>query len=242
MTPQCEDGYTKIANELFEAILRFPFTKRQLLVLLSLIRKTYGFGKKTDDVTVTQLSNLTSLARQNVSKTITALVSIGAVSKRDGTHGYVLGISKNYGEWRAASNQDTPASNQDMSQIDAGGVSKRCTQKITPKERKYIPPKRGQRPDYTEPFEVFWKAYPRKEDKAVAWRKFEEHKCADHIDTLLADLEKRKRSSWKGREKKHIPLAATYINQGRYWDILENEDASVDEFIEKGLAASRGLL
>ncbi|WP_374993057.1 replication protein, partial [Burkholderia multivorans] len=49
-SPQIEDGYTRIANELYEAILGFGFTQRQLLVLLTVLRKTYGYGKKEDDM------------------------------------------------------------------------------------------------------------------------------------------------------------------------------------------------
>jgi Bacteriophage replication protein O len=36
-TPQLENGYIRIANELYEAILRFPFTKRELLIVLAIV-------------------------------------------------------------------------------------------------------------------------------------------------------------------------------------------------------------
>lgn len=49
-SPQTEDGYIRIANELLDAILMFPFSKRQLKVVLALIRKIYGFNKKADDL------------------------------------------------------------------------------------------------------------------------------------------------------------------------------------------------
>lgn len=40
-----DDGYTRIANELLEAVMAADLTARQLKVVLAVIRKTYGFGK-----------------------------------------------------------------------------------------------------------------------------------------------------------------------------------------------------
>ena len=40
---QTEKGFTKIANELFDKILQTDFNKRELKILLSIIRYTYGF-------------------------------------------------------------------------------------------------------------------------------------------------------------------------------------------------------
>ncbi|MFM0724816.1 replication protein [Paraburkholderia strydomiana] len=55
-SPQVEDGHIKIANELYDAVLNYPFTARQLKVLLAIVRKTYGFNKKRDDVSASQIS------------------------------------------------------------------------------------------------------------------------------------------------------------------------------------------
>ncbi len=42
-----DDGYTRIANELLEAVMLAGLTQHQLLVFLAVMRKTYGFNKKT---------------------------------------------------------------------------------------------------------------------------------------------------------------------------------------------------
>lgn len=106
--PQLENGHVRIANELLDAILRAGFTKRQLLVLFFIARKTYGYGKKTDDMTVQQIANGTGLTRPHASATVRELEVINAVLKRDGKYGYLLGINKNYGEWRTVPKQDAP--------------------------------------------------------------------------------------------------------------------------------------
>lgn len=43
-----EEGYTRIANDLFESIMSANFTARQIKLLMAVIRKTYGFNKKFD--------------------------------------------------------------------------------------------------------------------------------------------------------------------------------------------------
>ena len=47
-SPQCENGHVRIADELYEAILKADFSKRELLVVLTVIRKTYGYRKTMD--------------------------------------------------------------------------------------------------------------------------------------------------------------------------------------------------
>ena len=97
---QLEDGFVRIANELYDAILRAPFSKRELLIVLAVIRKTYGFGKKEDDVTMTQLAEITGLARSHVSETVHALAAKNVFLIRDGEHGKIISIHKRHSLWK----------------------------------------------------------------------------------------------------------------------------------------------
>ena len=45
-SPQLEDGYTRIANELIEALMRTNLSAYQSRVLWAIWRKTYGFNKR----------------------------------------------------------------------------------------------------------------------------------------------------------------------------------------------------
>ena len=98
-SPQTEHGFTRLADELLEALIRHPFTKRQYKVLLAVIRKTYGFQKREDDLTAPQLAAMTGLDRANVIRAINELVEIKALNKRAGRYGQVLGINKDYEAW-----------------------------------------------------------------------------------------------------------------------------------------------
>lgn len=106
---QTENGFTRLADELLEAIIRYPFTKRQYGVLLAVIRKTYGFQKREDDLTVPQLASMTGLDRANVIRAINELVEINALNKRAGHYGQVLGVNKNYEAWAVPKRHRPPS-------------------------------------------------------------------------------------------------------------------------------------
>lgn len=102
-SPQLEDGFIRIANELMEAILGFGFSHREVVVMFSIIRKTYGYGKKTDDISASQLSELCKVPRQHVTTTLNALAQRNVISKSGGKFGTVIGIQKNHKKWISSS-------------------------------------------------------------------------------------------------------------------------------------------
>lgn len=133
--PQTEDGYTRIANELLEAIIRFDFSKRELNVLLHIIRKTYGFGKKVDDMTLTQIANATGIDLGNVSKAVNALVLKKVLSKRQGYYGFLIGVNKDYGHWiNSLKQQGVVETTSLVCQNDNSGLLEQQPQKKLSKE------------------------------------------------------------------------------------------------------------
>jgi phage replication O-like protein O len=103
--PQIEDGHTRIANELLEAITRFDFSKRQLKVVLFVIRKTYGYNKKADQMSISQISAGTGLNHSATVNAVAELVELGVVSKQYGQHAQLIGLIKQYQSWGVVSNQ-----------------------------------------------------------------------------------------------------------------------------------------
>lgn len=97
--PQLEDGYIRIANDLMVAILAGGFSQRELLVLFSIIRKTYGYNKKTDDMVASQIEELCKIARPHVTKTLNDLALRNVISKSPGRFGHIIGIQKNHRKW-----------------------------------------------------------------------------------------------------------------------------------------------
>ncbi len=89
------DKYTALSNELYEQIIRLPLTGYQSRVLHAVIRKTYGFKKKNDRISLSQLSELTGIAKPHVSRALRELSQIKIITK----DGNKVGINKNYESW-----------------------------------------------------------------------------------------------------------------------------------------------
>lgn len=94
-TPQLENGYTRIANELYEEIMKQPFSGYECRVLHAIIRKTYGYGKKSDYIAFSQISELTGIAKTHISRTMAALIEYKVVTKL----GNFTGINKDTSQW-----------------------------------------------------------------------------------------------------------------------------------------------
>lgn len=90
-----DDGFTRIANELLEAVMRAGLSQHQLLVFMAVMRKTYGFNKKSDWVSNEQLSELTGILPHKCSAAKSVLVKRGILTQI----GRVIGINKTVSEW-----------------------------------------------------------------------------------------------------------------------------------------------
>lgn len=92
---EIEDGFTRIANELLEAVMLAGLTQHQLLVFMAVMRKTYGFNKKVDWISNEQLSQLTGMLPHKCSAAKSALVKRKILNQ----NGRLTGINKAVGDW-----------------------------------------------------------------------------------------------------------------------------------------------
>lgn len=114
--PNLENGYTRIANELLEAIIKHGFTLREQTIILAIIRKTYGYNKKTDDIAASQISKATGIQKNHIRETIKSLESCSVVFKKEGVFGSEIGLNKDYQKW--TKKQKVP--NQDAKRPKSG--------------------------------------------------------------------------------------------------------------------------
>lgn len=90
-----DNGYTRIANELLEAIIRAGLTQNQMLITLAVIRKTYGYNKTSDWVGNAQLSELTGLPETRCSTERNKLIKMEIFM----VSGRLVGINKEISSW-----------------------------------------------------------------------------------------------------------------------------------------------
>lgn len=80
-SPQKENGFTPIANEILERLVNIDLLGAEFRILLFIIRKTYGYQKKQDRISFTQFEQATGISRQTINKTIKNLVAKGLIVK-----------------------------------------------------------------------------------------------------------------------------------------------------------------
>jgi phage replication O-like protein O len=73
-SPQKENGYTAIANEILEELVKADLLSSELRIILFILRKTYGYQKKQDIISLSQFSKGCSLSRPTIVKSIKNLV------------------------------------------------------------------------------------------------------------------------------------------------------------------------
>lgn len=77
---------------------------------------------------------------------------------------------------------------------------------------------------YSEFFDKFWEAYPKKKAKPPAIRAFNALKVdAKMFEVMMTALEKHKRSDqWNRGTGQFIPMPSTWLNQRRWEDVVES--------------------
>lgn len=93
--PQRENGHLEIANEVVEILMRSDFSGGEFRLILSVLRKTWGWQKKEDWISLSQLAKLTGFTKSYICRIKKQLVNNRTLLERDNR----LRFNKNYDEW-----------------------------------------------------------------------------------------------------------------------------------------------
>lgn len=94
-SPQLENGYTKIADEILTAFCRLHLSGNEWSFVHALIRKTYGYNKREDWITNTQISTMTGMGSTRVSEAKKSLISLNIVTENRNK----ISLQKDYEQW-----------------------------------------------------------------------------------------------------------------------------------------------
>ncbi len=102
-SPQKENGFTPIANEIVD---QFCKTKHRLsgdewIILWIILRKTYGWNKPNDMISLSQFAEISGMKRQNIHRALKKLSSkkMIAVIKIDDRKPITYSLEKDYEKW-----------------------------------------------------------------------------------------------------------------------------------------------
>ncbi|GAB2938089.1 replication protein [Hafnia psychrotolerans] len=135
-----EDGYFRLANMLLEEYAGADLTKRQFKVLLAVLRLTYGWNKKMDRISDSQISEIARLPVKRCNEAKLQLVEMNVLLQQ----GRQFGPNKNVSEWRIPQNEGLSPKSGDKKSLNLGECypSKQGdTKDIIPKTVKTDPPK-----------------------------------------------------------------------------------------------------
>ena len=174
-------------------------------VLDYILRHTWGFKKTADKISLTQmekgikkLDKGTGLSRKSIIKAINGLVKklfIQKIQTKGKINLYSLVEEIHY-----PSGENT---------LVASGESTHTIKDITIKDIQY-----------SEDFEIFWKLYPKKVGKGLAYKIWARLKPNPILQNLILEAVKGQKKSrqWREDDGKYIPHPSTWLNQRRWED------------------------
>jgi phage replication O-like protein O len=88
-----EDGYTKIANLILEALALTNLNGKQMAICMFIMRRTYGWGITEDEITLEEIAQACNTDRPYASKMLKVLIDNKIIIRSN----YMPGKTPNYG-------------------------------------------------------------------------------------------------------------------------------------------------
>jgi len=101
-SPQKENGYTPIANEILEVLPKISLNGTQYRILFVVWRYTYGFNRKEHELSENFISKAIDCDRRQVRRELNNLINYKIISvKKEATfkNPRLIEFNKNYNEW-----------------------------------------------------------------------------------------------------------------------------------------------
>jgi len=105
--PQIENGHLDLANEIAEQFCRSNLSPGEWRVLWAVLRKTYGWHKKTDRISYAQFQKITGLDRWHIRRYLNRLLSRNIITKTGSGQRLEYGFQKDYSKWQPLPKQAT---------------------------------------------------------------------------------------------------------------------------------------
>ncbi|QNT75214.1 replication protein [Dehalogenimonas etheniformans] len=160
-SPQLENGFLRIACELIEAISRTRFSPRESQVFWSVVRRTYGWNKKADRISYSQLEESTGLNRRHIADALSRLIRRNIISRCGSGYKLSYGIQKDYQLWIVTDRGNNSklslpkgATNRIITETDKGSLLPGATKSLPKREHtidKKTSSKNNPREDFQKP-------------------------------------------------------------------------------------------
>jgi len=216
---QTENGFTAIANELLEALarIRIPGEARQVLDVI--LRKTYGYKKTEDRISLSQFCLATGMSKTRVCQALNKLLNMKLITKKGNALGNSYRINKDFDTWKPLPKKET-LPKKEMTITKKGNnhyqkqdIQKKVLKETITKEKELM---------LISEFESFWAIYPKKVKKKDALKAWLKIKPDEELLNKISDALKQQKKSadWIKEKGKYIPYPASWLNGERWNDII----------------------
>ena len=100
--PELDNGYLRIANELWQALIDYDLTGAQMKLIAVIIRETYGYNRKSKNLSLSYLAKAIHRDERNTRRVLNSLIEKRVVKEYDEPtprKSREIGINKYYQEW-----------------------------------------------------------------------------------------------------------------------------------------------
>lgn len=234
--PQLENGYTRISNELLDAIGKANFSATELEIVLCVVRFTYGFGRTSHKLSASFIAEWTKRNKRGIKECLKKLTNNNVIVVINSQVGKTseIGLNKNYEEWQGVSGvaEYTSVAEYTAPVYDNTPV---VVYHSTPKKENIK--EKSKENIYSEFFEALWKLYPRKRGKSSVTSKAKKELYATGYEKVVSAIEAYKKEI-AGREERYILQGSTFFN-GRWKEFVteipynDMEDKSIETVFDR---------
>lgn len=231
-SPQLENGYTSIANEILDNLCKLSLNGTELKVVICIFRYTFGFRRKSHKLSASFISRYGNCELSSVKRALKRLqekkIVVCVNPEKKGVTAELM-FNKNYEQWATSSKKATSSEITTSSKTATRPVAE-----LTPEPVAELTPKKIKKEKqninkniYDDFFEKVWKPYPRKLGKSSVTQKAKkelyeagENVVLEAVNSYIAEIQE------NGTAEKYIMYGSTFFNT-RWRDYIKEPEPCV---------------
>jgi len=124
--PQRENGHIDIANEVAEYLAYYRLSGQEYQILWVIWRKTWGWQKKEDWISLSQFFLLTKMKKPSIIKIIKKLIDKNVISKKANGNTVLYRFNKDFDTWKSLAKRLIVSQKANGVSQKANGVSQKA--------------------------------------------------------------------------------------------------------------------
>lgn len=241
--PELDDGFTRIANEILEEVARRKFNGTQHSILLIVWRYTYGFNRKSHELSVRFLSTATKTDERTIKLELKRLVDSKVLKVAEPFHGSKsrkLSFNKYFSQWLEVGKTPPPKKKSGGEENTTKGVSN-----SPPLLGGNSPPKKERKKNIKKE-EICMETPPGKikfHDTVFLTLEQYERLCADfgknRVDNIIEALDEWQTNNPKKQRKDHNKTIRVWIKRDleKQKSKSQTMNGALDTMLQKELTA-----